>query len=341
VRGGSDLTDEVRPSQGERDGTRGHGQHAADAVEDEPATRPWQPQSAATVATARTDVVADAEQPSELLGTARSIDPRVCPFLRLERDGELIAPLDTVSDQHLCVAFGEPRAQSERQQELLCLQAAHSNCARYLRGVAKPEIVTGPRIPRATVAAVAVLLASIGFSFGFVLQRGGLELAGFELPSASAAASVAAPSATTVAVASPSAAAVIPSATASPTPALTGSVEPTVSTAPTPGPTPAPTPSASPVVTPVPTPVATPAVTPQPRPRRTATPRPTSDRFAVITKCPGRRDCWIYTVRRGDNLFSIANWFGVSLGRIYAMNPWAQTRGIHPGNDLLIPTPTR
>jgi len=95
------------------------------------------------------------------------------------------------------------------------------------------------------------------------------------------------------------------------------------------------------VATPLATPVATPVVTPEPTPRRTATPRPRSDRFAVISRCPGRRDCWIYTIRTGDNLFSIAHWFGVSLDRIYAMNPWARSHGIRPGNDLLIPTPTR
>jgi hypothetical protein len=311
-----------------------------DDAGDDTATRPWAAVPVEAV------VPGDADDHPDVLGTARSSDPRICPFLRLEADGELVAPLEVVSDAHLCVAFGEPRPQSERQQELLCLQAAHSNCARYLRGVAKPEaVVAASRIPRATVAAVIVLLASAGFSFGFVLQRGGLELTGFQLPAPSSAA----PSATVVAGASPSDVAAIPGASATPVPASTGSVEPTTGTAPSPSPslaptpiaTPAATPSPSPPATPVATPVATPAVTPQPTPRRTATPRPTSDRFAVITKCPGRRDCWIYSVRAGDNLFSIAHWFGVSLDRIYAMNPWAQTRGIHPGNDLLIPTPTR
>ena len=268
-----------------------------------------------------------------------------------------------VSDRHLCVAFGEPRPQSERQQELLCLQAAHSNCARYLRGVANPEApATRSRIPRPTVLAAVVLLASIGFSFGFVLQRGGLELSGFQSLSQSAGASRPVP--TTAAVTTASHAAFGPGVSISPLPAATEiatagptatpppptpgpTVAPTPghSPSPTPGPSPSPspvpTPSASAIATPVASPAVTPAPTPEPTPRRTATPRPTSDRFAVITRCPGRSDCWIYTVRTGDNLFSIAHWFGVSLDRIYAMNPWARTRGIHPGNDLLIPTPTR
>ena len=183
-----DLTDEVRPSRRVRGGTRAAGRTAPDGVTesaagqgapptaaadpgDEPTTRPWAPQATETAA------VSDASEHPELLGTSRPADPRSCPFLRLERDGELVAPLEVVSDRHLCVALGEPRPQSERQQELLCLQAAHSNCARYLRGVANPEApATRSRIPRPTVLAAVVLLASIGFSFGFVLQRGGLEL---------------------------------------------------------------------------------------------------------------------------------------------------------------------
>ncbi len=365
----------MRPSRRVRGGTRAAGRTAPDGVTesaagqgapptaaadpgDEPTTRPWAPQATETAA------VSDASGHPELLGTSRSADPRICPFLRLERDGELVAPLEVVSDRHLCVAFGEPRPQSERQQELLCLQAAHSNCARYLRGVANPEApATRSRIPRPTVLAAVVLLASIGFSFGFVLQRGGLELSGFQSPSQSAGASRPVPSATTAAVAASHAAfgpgvsiSPLPAATEiatagptatppPPTPGPTVAPTPGHSPSPTPGPSlspsPVPTPSASAVATPVATPAVTPAPTPEPTPRRTATPRPTSDRFAVITRCPGRSDCWIYTVRTGDNLFSIAHWFGVSLDRIYAMNPWARTRGIHPGNDLLIPTPTR
>ena len=219
----------MRPSRRVRGGTRAAGRTAPDGVTesaagqgapptaaadpgDEPTTRPWEPQATETAA------VSDASGHPELLGTSRSADPRSCPFLRLERDGELVAPLEVVSDRHLCVAFGEPRPQSERQQELLCLQAAHSNCARYLRGVANPEApATRSRIPRPTVLAAVVLLASIGFSFGFVLQRGGLELSGFQSLSQSAGASRPVP--TTAAVTTASQAAFGPGVSISPLPA--------------------------------------------------------------------------------------------------------------------------
>ena len=359
-----DLTDEVRPSRRVRGGTRAAGRTAPDGVTesaagegapptaaadpgDEPTTRPWEPQATETAA------VSDAVGHPELLGTSRPADPRICPFLRLERDGELVAPLEVVSDRHLCVAFGEPRPQSERQQELLCLQAAHSNCARYLRGVADPEApATRSRIPRPTVLAAVLLLASIGFSFGFVLQRGGLELTGFQLLSQSTGSSRPAPPDDRRGDCVPRG--LRPGRVDQPPPGRdrdrdrradrhTGAADTR--------------PHRRPHAWPFAEPDAWPSHSPSPCRRRARAPsrprrepcchpcadaaahgdaRPTSDRFAVMTRCPGRSDCWIYTIRTGDNLFSIAHWFGVSLDRIYAMNPWARTRGIQAGNDLPI-----
>jgi hypothetical protein len=118
-----------------------------------------------------------------------------------------------------------------------------------------------------------------------------------------------------------------------------GSAQPALSIAPSgsavasasaePSPEPTATPSA---------PAATPPPTPKPTPR--PTPAPTSDRFAVLTRCPSTPDCWIYRIRAGDNLRSIANWFGVSYDRMLAMNPNLR-RPIQPGEELRIPTPTR
>src|SRR5204862_3413687 len=44
--------------------------------------------------------------------------------------------------------------------------------------------------------------------------------------------------------------------------------------------------------------------------------------LAVLTQCAGRPDCWLYAIRAGDNAWSIARWFGVSLDRVAAMNRW-------------------
>ena len=68
--------------------------------------------------------------------------------------------------------------------------------------------------------------------------------------------------------------------------------------------------------------------------------QPTSGRYALLTACPDRSGCWIYHIRSGDNLYSIANYFGVSLKTVQAWNPWTQS-GLKTGRELRIPTPTR
>ena len=76
--------------------------------------------------------------------------------------------------------------------------------------------------------------------------------------------------------------------------------------------------------------------TPRPPSRRR---RPTATRCS--TACPDAPNCWIYKVRSGDNLFSIANYFGVPLARVYAMNPWLESTGLRAGQSLRLPPPTR
>jgi LysM repeat protein len=61
----------------------------------------------------------------------------------------------------------------------------------------------------------------------------------------------------------------------------------------------------------------------------------------LLRPCPNVDKCWIYTVRRGDNLFSIANYFGVSLESIYDRNPWTRTESLRAGRELRLPPPTR
>ncbi len=236
----------------------------------------------------------------------------ICQFLVLQGPaGNLLPPRSVVDADHRCAAFGEPLVQSSRQQELVCLTAGHANCPRYLRGVllagTPPPAPARRSISSAVVVAVLVLAAAMAASFGFLVVRGS-----FNLPVSSEVAVV--PSATASAVAS-----LVPTATPSPTPSPTAS--------------PSPSPTASPSPTPEPT------ATPTPVP---PTPAPTSNRFAVITKCPSAPNCWIYTVRSGDNLVSIVHWFGVPYDTVLAMNPWIHDpTTIHAGDKLKIPTPTR
>ena len=128
---------------------------------------------------------------------SRSPNPDVCPFFRRQVDGTLFAPLNSPDEENVCAAIGVPKPQSARQQELVCLKAAHADCPRYLRGaLAYPEPPRPrrpPAVPRATLAALLILVLSAGISFGFVVQRGGIEMPVVAAePSSSAVAVVAA-----------------------------------------------------------------------------------------------------------------------------------------------------
>jgi LysM repeat protein len=87
----------------------------------------------------------------------------------------------------------------------------------------------------------------------------------------------------------------------------------------------------------IPTPSSTPLLTPKPSPAAT----PKSDRYKLLKACPNTPKCWIYTVRSGDNLFSIARYFGVSMDSIYARNPWLRNTHLRAGQQLRLPPPTR
>jgi hypothetical protein len=276
--------------------------------------------------------------------TARSTDPSVCPFLRRDVDGGLTAPHGEPSPDHSCIAIGAPRPQSLRQQELVCLRAAHADCPRYLRGamVAAPVVTkrASPTVPRATLAALLILVLSAGISFGFVVQRGGIAMPVVEAQSTDGIA--AGPTATTAptdtATAEP---APTDEATPDPPPSSEPSTDPSATAEPTapPSPTSSPSPAATPA--PTPTTVVTPRPERTPRPTPKPTRKPASDRYRLLVECPDRNRCWIYTVRSGDNLYSIANYFGHSLAVIYDWNPRYPDQRLRVGDPIRMPAPTR
>ena len=254
----------------------------------------------------------------------RSPHAATCPFLRSEAFGQLQPPNEWPDPANRCAALDEPQAPSARQQELVCLTVGHANCPRYLRGslVARQAALSAPRARTLTGAifgAILILIASSAASFAFVLSRGGLEIP----------------------VASPAAEGALGSSQPTAPPPTTAAVQPTV------GPTVAPSiepPSAEPTVVPSvePSPPApSPTTKPTQRPTAAPTTRPTSDRFALLDPCPNRSNCYVYRIRAGDNLYSIAHYFGVSLNRIYQLNPWSRTAGIRAGQEIILPTPTR
>ncbi len=240
---------------------------------------------------------------------ARSHLATTCPYFRRETaEGTLGRPVEMPDSINRCAAYGEPVPQSLRQQELVCLSTRHVDCPRYLQAAA-PGRKAPParRVTRAVLAAIGILIASVAASFAFVVVRGGLSLPIAAQPAGAVAAATGTPAATVVAIAP------------SPTPAIT----------------PSPTPSASPSPTPTPVP------TPSPTPTITPTPHPSSDRYNLLQPCPDKPDCYVYTVRRGDNLTGIAKYFGTTLDTIHQLNPWTLKKGLEPGQQLILPPPTR
>jgi len=261
----------------------------------------------------------------------RSPRPDTCPFLRtIDATGATAAPVEMPDPANRCVAVGSPTPQSARQQQLVCLTTGHSNCPLYLRGtlVAGDAIAVAParRGPSpAVVGSVLVLIAAAAMSVGFLLVRGGFDLPAVAVvPSLVADGGGGSPP--------PSQASVV--ATLVPTPEATFVGSP--SAAP---PTTAPSPS------PAPTAAATPSPTPAPTPARTPAPTPatgTAARYALLVECPATPNCWIYTVRSGDNFRSIVNWFGVPYDTVLRMNPQiGDATNIHAGDKIRMPPPTR
>ena len=251
----------------------------------------------------------------------------VCPFLRRAADTVLMEPGDAPCEEHRCVAIAGPRVLSHQQQELVCLRSAHVDCPRYRRAIA-PSTTTArhpihaPAASRAVIAALVVLAISAAISLGFVAQRGGIDLPSGHAPASSTGVAAAATPGASAALRSPAptgsiAATPRPTSGSKPTPAAASSGAPAASAAPRSSPTAAPS------------------------PRPTTSGVPSASRLAVLTPCSGRAGCYVYSVRSGDNLFSIAHWFGVSLPAVYALNPTVKRTGLRPGATLKIPTPTR
>lgn len=169
---------------------------------------------------------------------------------------------------------------------------------------AEPRSRSNRTVTPAIAAALVVLAASFALSVAFVLANGGLDLPVAQRPSSSAVGTVASPSAVPTTVAEASATSGGPAASS-------------------------------------PAPTATPASTPGATPASAVTPRPSSNRYDLLRACPDQPDCWIYVVRQGDNLFSIARYFGVPLAVVEQRNPWTRTTQLVAGQKLLLPPPTR
>jgi LysM repeat protein len=171
----------------------------------------------------------------------------------------------------------------------------------------------------AIAAALVVLAASFALSVAFVLANGGLDLPAAQRPSESALAATS------------------PGLGATATAAVETSARPASGAPEASAPPSGPSPSSPSTATAAPTLTAAPSPTPSVGP----TARPSSNRYDLLSPCPNAPDCWIYVVRQGDNLFSIARYFGVPLSVVEERNPWTRTTPLVAGQKLLLPPPTR
>ncbi|TAK00504.1 MAG: LysM peptidoglycan-binding domain-containing protein [Chloroflexota bacterium] len=283
---------------------------------------------------------AEIDRPPLIDPELRSPDPATCPFLRaIDDEGRLGLPVEAVDPRNRCLATGTVDLLDAAQQQRACLISAHVSCARYLSGVAgpadpgvginvavgdtRPAVATddADRVDSADGAAAAAGSQPRGRG-ARTLTPAVIAATVFLVASASAAiAFVAVRGGIELPIASPGPSGI---AAVSPTPATT--VEPTLSSPP----------SADPTASP------TPASTPAPTPTPVATPRPTSDRYALLEPCPSTPNCYTYTVRTGDNLQSIASFFGVPYETVLRMNPQiSDPTTIQPGDPITLPPPTR
>jgi LysM repeat protein len=184
----------------------------------------------------------------------------------------------------------------------------------------------------AVAGALVVLAASFALSVAFVLANGGLDLpAAAHAPGGSGSPDAGGLGATpsTAGASAPTASSPAPIASAGTSPSAEPSVaaEPSQSAA-QPGPSGPSGQSAAPASAP-------------PASASAPTPGSSSNRYDLLTACPDTTDCWVYVVRAGDNLVSIAHYFGVSLSAVEERNPWTTTTQLVAGQKLLLPTPTR
>ena len=263
----------------------------------------------------------------------RVADPRVCPFLRVIDDGERLGPpIEAPDPANRCAALREPVPQSLRQQELVCLSSGHVNCPRYLRGALDVAPTRPVRTPRAapTVSVTPATAGALAIFAGRLPAvgrlRAGQRRRGPDRRRTDAGAVRRRPRRDRDGATD---------ARPRRRPRHSNRRRPRRRRPRRRRPPRRPTrPNRRRPRCRAP---------PPSRPRRPTvapTAKPTSGRYALLTACPDRSGCWIYHIRSGDNLYSIANYFGVSLKTVQAWNPWTQS-GLKVGRELRIPTPTR
>ncbi|MBI2764207.1 MAG: LysM peptidoglycan-binding domain-containing protein [Chloroflexi bacterium] len=300
----------------------------------------------------------------------RSPDPAICPFLRAETEGRVEAPTEAPDERNRCIAGDLPEAVQLDWQGTACLAGAHVRCRRYLLGAARAAGAAGgvgaARAAGGARAAGASDAVGAGDVAGTAATPDPTGISGIpidppignDLSRQPAGATrhgdgehrsprILTPAiAVSLVLLVASAAAAVTFVTASGGLQLSGAI-PTQSMSPGAAPLESPTPS-TPDSTPAPTTVAQPTLgvtsspASTPTPTLTPTPAQTSDRYALLTPCPSKPSCYLYTVQPGNNLRSIANFFGTPFATVLDLNPQiTDPSTIHAGDVIVLPPPSR
>lgn len=160
----------------------------------------------------------------------------------------------------------------------------------------------------ATAAATLTLIAAIVIAVGFVAVRGGLSLPTPAPTSSGLAAGASGGQAT--------------GSTVPASPSVSASV----------GATPGASPSVGPSAV-----IPSPSVPPS---SVIASPSTAPDKLALLKPCPGKSDCYIYRIAKGDNLRNVARSFFVPYETLLQLNPQITNPSIiHVGDEITLPTP--
>lgn len=287
-------------------------------------------------------------------GDQRGAPIEACPLLAIE------GVLAGADPGNRCAASDPPLALSLAQQRLVCLDAAHVDCPRFVRSLGSPRTGGGrigrPVAPPIEVGAVAtpaqatagppavsapsaadatqtVHVAPVAPVVRSRRRSGARPSGARPTPLLVAAGVLVAAAVLALAFASLRGGISLPGASPSLAAVASPAHSPSVSVQPSPTPAPTPTPTVPPTPTPTPSPTRSVAPTPTPSPSLPAA-------FQGLKPCTDAADCYLYKVRPGDSLTSIAAHFGVTLKALKAANPEIKDPNLlHVGDVIRIPLP--